>query len=282
MSGTVEATQKAAAPETGGWQLEGRGPEAYEAYLVPKFFRPWADRLLAVAEVAEGERVLDVGCGTGIVARGAAPLVGDQGRVVGVDLNPAMLETARKEASHLSPAIEWRHEDATELSFPDDSFDLVLSQQALQFVSDPPGLLAQARRVLRPGGRVGLNVLRPIRHNPSYGLLAEVLERHVGDDAGTMMRSPFPEWSGARLREFVLEAGFDEVSLHLDIRAVRYPSAEEFLRQEAASSPLAGPIAELEGSVRTRMIRHLEEVLQEYTDRDGVVFPMETHLVVAS
>jgi len=277
MRGNVAASQ-----EKRAWQLEGRGPEAYEAYLVPKFFRPWAERLLTVAGAAEGERVLDVGCGTGIVARSAVPVVGDQGHVVGVDVNQAMLETARREAAHLSPAVEWRHEDARELSLPDDSFDLVLSQQVLQFVADPSGVLAQIRRVLRPGGRVGLNVLRPIRYNPSYGLLAEVLERHVGEEAGAMMRSPFPEWSGTWLRELLLEAGFDQASLLLDIRVVRYPSAEEYLRQEVASSPLADPIAGLEEDVRTRMIRHLEEVLQVYTDRDGVVFPMETYFVVAS
>ncbi|TVP54332.1 MAG: methyltransferase domain-containing protein [Gemmatimonadales bacterium] len=268
--------------ETEGWQLEGRGSEAYEAYLVPRFFRPWAERLLTVSGVVEGDRVLDVGCGTGIVARSAVPLVGDEGHVVGVDLNQAMLETARMAAARLSPSVEWRQEDAMELSFPDDSFDRVLAQQVLQFVEDPVGVLAELRRVLRPGGRLGLNVLRPIRYNPSYALLAEVLERHVGEEAGVMMRSPFPEWSGTRLREFVLEAGFGEVSLYLDIRAVRYPSSEEYLRQEAASSPLAEPIAGLEENVRRRMIHHLEEALQDYTDHDGVVFPMETHLSVAN
>ena len=276
MSGNAAASR-----ETRGWQLEGRGPEAYETYLVPKFFRPWAERLVKVAGAAEGERVLDVGCGTGIVARSIVPFTGEQGHVVGVDLNEAMLETARREASHLSPEIEWRHEDARELSFRDDRFDLVLSQQVLQFVEDPPQLLAEIRRVLRPGGRTGLNVLRPIRHNPTYGILAEVLERHVGEEAGSMMRSPFPEWNGARLRELVREAGFDQIVIHLDIRAVRYPSAEEYLRQEAASSPLAEPIAGLEDHVRARMIRQLEEELEDYTDENGVVFPMETHMVVA-
>jgi len=276
MSDNVEASR-----EPGGWQLEGRGPEAYEAYLVPKFFRPWAKRLLSIVGAHEGERVLDVGCGTGIVARTAAPHVGNQGRVVGVDLNRAMLETARKEASHLSPAVEWRQEDATELSFEDDSFDVALSQQVLQFVPDPVELLAQIRRVLRPGGRVGLNVLRPIRHNPSYELLAKVLERHAGEEAGAMIRSPFPQWNGARLRDLVVEAGFDRVSLLLDIRAVRYPSVEGYLYQEAASSPLADSIAGMEETIRTKMVGHLKEALEDYTDQDGVVFPMETHLVVA-
>ena len=277
MSANVEAPQ-----ETEGWQLEGRGPEAYEAYLVPKFFRPWAERLVSVAGTAEGERMLDVGCGTGIVARSAAPHVGDQGRVVGVDLNRAMLETARREGAHLTPEVEWRQEDATELSFEDDTFDLALSQQVLQFVSDPTKLLAELRRVVRPGGRVGLNVLRPIQHNPSYEILAEVLERHVGEESGAMIRSPFPEWSGATLRELMGEAGFDRISLLLDIRPVRYPSAEEYLRQEAASSPLAASIAGTNETVRTKMVDRLEEALEAYTDRDGVVFPMETHLVMAS
>lgn len=116
-----------------GWQLEGESAVAYEEYLVPALSE-WAERLVDFAEVTEGEQVLDVGCGTGIVARTAAPIVGDSGSVTGVDINEDMLDVARCVSENVQPPINWRCQDATSLEFPDESFDVVLSQQALQFV----------------------------------------------------------------------------------------------------------------------------------------------------
>src|SRR5947207_14200421 len=110
--------------------------EAYERVLVPAFFTAWAADLVARAELRPGERVLDVGCGTGIVSRTAAPKVGEHGRVVGLDASDEMLATARTRPSPGGAPIEWQRGDATALPFPDASFDAVLCQQALQFVPD--------------------------------------------------------------------------------------------------------------------------------------------------
>ena len=177
-----------------GWQLPRSGPDAYEEYLVPPMFAPWAERLVARVDPAAGDRVLDVGCGTGIVARRVARRVGEEGTVVGFDLNDGMLDVARATASENQLSIEWRRGDATELPFDYDSFDVIVSQQALQFVSDPRVALREIRRALAPGGRIAVSVWRPVRFNPGYAELAEVLERYVGDDAGDVMRSPFPSW----------------------------------------------------------------------------------------
>ena len=80
--------------QTAGWQLEQSGPEAYERYLVPPMFAPWAERLVDRSQLRADDRVLDVGCGTGIVARRAAARVGDGGAVVGLDVNGRMLDVA--------------------------------------------------------------------------------------------------------------------------------------------------------------------------------------------
>ena len=99
-----------------GWQLAEDSAEAYERYLVPAIFTEMAERLLEVAAVAKGERVLDVGCGTGIVARRAAERVGAGGAVSGLDLNEGMLRVARRVSQ--GSRIEWRHGDAMALPFP--------------------------------------------------------------------------------------------------------------------------------------------------------------------
>src|SRR3712207_7644969 len=91
-----------------GWQLEESSSEAYERYLVPLLFAPGAEYLVQLAAPGPGERVLDVACGTGIVARRVAARVGSGGKVVGLDINEGMLEVARKVSSDVRPAIEWQ------------------------------------------------------------------------------------------------------------------------------------------------------------------------------
>lgn len=263
------------------WQLETSSAEAYERYLVPLFFAPGAEHLIELTRLQPGERVMDVATGTGIVARRAAARVGADGAVVGLDLNAGMLDVARKEASGIRPAIEWRQGNAADLPFADESFDVVFCQQALQFFPDRPAALREMHRVLAPRGRLGLNVLRSLAHNPAYLLLADALARHVGEEAAAMMRSPFSSLSTAELRDLVSDAGFREVRILIGIGPVRFPSAEEFVRREAASSPLAGPLGSLDEATRQALLREVAERLREYTDDEGIVFPAETHLAVA-
>lgn len=265
-----------------GWQLTESGPEAYERYLVPALFAPWAERLVEHANLRDGDGVLDVGCGTGVVARRAASRVGETGAVVGLDVNDGMLEAARATAAEITtPTIEWKRGDATDLPLPDGAFDAVLCQQALQFFEEPSVALREMHRVLTPDGRLAISVLRPLAFNSGYDALSEALERHVGDDAGTMMRSPFPEWTGDELRALAAGAGFRDPVVTIEISSVRYPSVEEFVRREAASSPLAGPLGSLDRDVRETVIEEVEDALDEYTDDHGIVIPLEYYVLVA-
>ncbi|WP_137285501.1 class I SAM-dependent methyltransferase [Halorussus salinisoli] len=264
-----------------GWQLEKSGPEAYEQYLVPEMFAPWADKLLAAGKLQEGDRVLDVACGTGIVARRASSKVGERGSVVGIDLNKTMLTVARATSSQLQHPIEWRQGDATDLPFSEESFDVVFCQQALQFIQKPGSALREMRRVLASGGRMAISVWRPLQFNPAYEVMADALETHVDEEAATMMRSPFPEWDISHLRTLIRDADFRDVSLTIEIGTMRYPSVEEFLRREAASSPLAEPLEALNPDIRDALIEDLEEALDAYTDDHGIVFPMEAFVAVA-
>lgn len=264
-----------------GWQLEQAAPEAYEQYLVPAIFTSWADRLVETADVREGDSVLDVACGTGVVARRAAQRVGETGTVVGIDVNEGMLAVAEAEAEKRSLSIDWRRGDATELPLSEERFDVVCCQQALQFL-DPAAAMAGMKRVLAPDGRAALSVWRPLEYHPGYVVLAEALESHVGDEAGAMMRSPFPAWDGDDLEALARDAGFDDVSVTIEIGAVRYPSPEEFVRREAASSPLAEPLAAVERDVREALVQEVADGLEGYTDDDGVTSPMETFVLTAN
>ncbi len=267
--------------QSAGWQLDRHGPAAYEEYLVPAIFESWAERLVDRVAIQSDDRVLDVACGTGIVSRCAATRLDTDGVVVGLDVNEGMLEVASSAVTGVQPRIEWRRGDATELPFPDEHFDVVCCQQALQFFEDPAVALDEMCRVLEPGGRLGVSVWRPLSFNPAYVVLADALERYVGDEAATMMRSPFPPWNDDDLRSFASTANFSEVSIAIEIGSVRYPSVSAFVRQEAASSPLADSLSDLAQEDQEAIVQDVREALEAYVDDEGIVFPMESYVLTA-
>lgn len=255
--------------------------EAYERYLVPLLFAPGAQFLIELAALGSEDRVLDVACGTGIVARTAASNGRNSSKVAGLDVSESMLKVARKASSELGPAIEWKQADAEDIPFPESAFDVVFCQQGLQFFADRSAVLREMRRVLAPNGRLALSVLRSIEHNPGWALFASVLERHVGSDASAIMRSPFPSLSAEGLRDLIASAGFRDVRIFIGIAPVRYPSAEEFFQWETTSWLLARPLEFLSDNVHQALIHDLKEALWDYTDDQGIVFPAETYLAIA-
>jgi ubiquinone/menaquinone biosynthesis C-methylase UbiE len=137
-----------------GFQIPLEVAEFYESAFVPALFAQWAPLLCDAAGIAPGHRLLDVACGTGIAARTAADVVAPGGRVVGLDLNEAMLTVARR----IRPNLEWYEGSIEDLPFPDGSFDTVLWQMALMFFPDRLKALQEMRRVVRPAGTVAIVV----------------------------------------------------------------------------------------------------------------------------
>src|SRR5262245_15766991 len=172
------------------WHLSGNAADFYEKY-VRLFMEPWVHCLVDVAALQPAEHILDVACGTGFVARLAAERVGAKGRVVGVDLNPSMIEAARAASGHETAVpIEWRTGDAGSLPFENGTFDAVLCQQGVQFFPDRGRALREMRRVLRLGGRLAFTVWSAISDTPYHTALADVLTRHLSAEAGSMARAP--------------------------------------------------------------------------------------------
>jgi ubiquinone/menaquinone biosynthesis C-methylase UbiE len=154
--------------------------EMFDQYFGPALFAPWARVLLEYAAPQPGERVLDLACGTGTVARHVAPMVGASGKVVALDISPDMLAVARSHPAPEGAPIEWRAEDATSLDLPGDAFDLVLCQQGLQFFPERAAAVREMRRVLADKGRVVLSVWQALDRHPLYEALCEAEARHLG------------------------------------------------------------------------------------------------------
>jgi len=257
------------------WQLAGNAAELYERYLVPAVTAHWAQDLVERVHVHEGDRVCDAACGTGVVARASALLAGASGRVVGIDLNDAMLAVARASGA----SVEWLRADLLDLPFGPDVFDVALCQFGLQFVPDRPLALAELRRVLCPGGRLGCSVFGPIEHNPATHALSDALDRRLGIGASLTKRNEHSLADVESLRSLVANAGFVEVRVETVTKSIRFPSVADYVRIQLAATPLASLGA---ADSETLLVQDVTDRLAPYTTDAGLTFPQEAHIVLAS
>lgn len=255
-----------------------RAAENYEQYFVPAIGAPVAVELVGAAMLSPGERVLDVACGTGIVARLAAARVGKEGRVSGLDPNPGMLTVAR-EAAPPELDIEWHQGPAEEIPLPDESFDVVLCGMGLQFFSDREGGLREIRRVLLPGGRLVANVPGPAP--PPLKLMEEGLSRHVGPESGAFVSMVFDLHDPGEIRGLAEDAGFSEVEVHSGRTSLDLPPPDEFLWQYVQSTPLAASLAEVDEDDRKALEREFVEGCAPFMSRGRIAGEVRMTTLVA-
>jgi ubiquinone/menaquinone biosynthesis C-methylase UbiE len=266
------------------WQVAGNAAEVYEQELVPAIFGPWAPIVIDLAQPLKGDRVLDVACGTGIVARMAAQRVGPTGTVVGVDLNPGMLKVARTVCSTDSRSgapIQWEEASADKLPFSNESFDVAYCQLGLQFFPDRIAALSEMHRVLVTGGRIALMVWCDILQSPGISALAEALERRVGQAAANIVRAPFCLANADELTALVRDAGFQDMAIRQQVGTIRFPSVEKLVTSYVSGSPLAGPMSQTDDAAREALIADVRNALQGYSDSGELAFPIAAHLIRA-
>lgn len=254
-----------------------RASAPYERVMVPAVFGPWAKDLLDTVALAAGTRVLDVACGTGIVARLAASQVGPTGRVVGLDTNEAMLAVARAQPQPTGAHVEWRQGDATKLPFPDAEFGAVLCQQGLQYVPDRAAALREMKRVLTSGGRLGLSVFS---QSVSYQIFERTAAQFVGEKAATIMREAFALADLGELSALLRTAELSMVQIHTKTLLARFSSARDFIDYQLGGR-LANAVSPLSDETRTALVAALCKAFEPFVDSDGLAFPMEAHVVLA-
>lgn len=254
-------------------QVSASAAEIYESFFVPALFAQWTDAVLEAAAVAPGKRVLDVGCGSGVLTRAAARRVGASGAVSGVDPNDGMLAVAR----HSVSSVEWRRAVAEDLPFADSSFDCVVSQFAYMFFSDPAGAIHEMGRVTRPGGHVALAVWAPIEHSPGYAALAALVERLFGTDAADAIRAPFADGDATRLGKALAAVSPDPVVARLD-GVAQFESLESWLHTEIRGWTLADVI---DDDGFASLLHHARSELQRFVEDRKVAFPISAHVASA-
>ncbi len=251
--------------------------EVYEEVFVPALFGQWAELVADVALVAPGQRVLDVACGTGILARTIYERLGGKAAgVVGLDLNEGMLAAAARR----NPNIEWRQGTAEALPFADGRFDRVVSQFGLMFFQRPEVAIGEFWRVLAPGGRMVMAVWDSVDSAPGYVAFIDLLARTLGDDAADALRVPFALGDVGRLEGLFHRAGVDSARIRTSAGTVRFPTIQAWV-----TADVKGWISMFQ-TVSEEAYRNVlaegERELTSFLDPKGdVAFPISAHLVLA-
>jgi SAM-dependent methyltransferase len=258
------------------YQLSVEAAEVYEAKFVPALFAEWAPHLVEVAGVAPGQAVLDVACGTGVVARTAADRMGGRGRVVGLDLNAGMLAVAGR----LRPDIEWRQGDAAELPFAPRSFDVVLCQAALMFFPDPAAALAEMARVATDQGIVAVQVWDELGEQAGFTPMYEAFAERLGPEATALESTYWALGDLDLLGSLFEQAGLRVTATRTRVGRVRYDSAEEAVTTEIEATPLIEKISQ---ETYRQLLEDAGELLRPFVvDGGRVELPLKGHLVTAA
>jgi SAM-dependent methyltransferase len=256
-------------------QAEIDAAGAYEALMVPALFGPWSWRVADAAQIAPGHRVLDVACGTGVLAREAAARAGVTGAVTGLDPNRAMLEVARR----LDPDVEWRHGIAESLPFADRTFDRVVSQFGLMFFEDRLEALREALRILHPEGRLAVAVWDSLENIPAYAAEVALLERLAGQPAADALRAPFVLGHVQDLVALFADAGVGSIDVATAQATARFPSVRVMVEADLRGwLPVMGVV--LSEEQIARILEEAEHVLAPYVIADRTVaFEASAHIV---
>lgn len=252
----------------------GRG---YEALFVPALFDVWTKHLIEGAGVQEGSHVLDVACGTGVLARSALAKVGASGQVVGADPAPGMLVAARE----IEPAIDWVLCGAEALDVGDETFDCVISQFGMMFFEDRKKSAQEMFRALKPGGSLAVAVWRSVEHNPAYADIISVLEELVGKRAADALRLPFSLGDPDEVTAALESGGFENINVEARTEKATFPSSRQMVEAELRGWLPLFDIFLDENKINEVLVES-DKTLGKYAGSAGeAVFPTSAHVFTA-
>lgn len=260
------------------WRATSDAASIYQDHIVPALMEEWAPRVANAAAIRSGQRVLDVACGTGVLTRAIAVRVGPEGAVTGLDLSPRMLEVA----ASLNPNLDWRQGNAESLPFRDDSFDAVVSQFGLMFVTDPILALREMMRVLAPGGRLAVAVWASLTDTPAYAAEVALVERLAGPAAAAPLRAPFVLGDPERLANHFHAAGISKATVVFEPGLGKFPSIRTMVELDLrVLLPLMDVV--LEEKLIAEILSQAERAMGPFITEDGgnVVFASPALLATA-
>ena len=256
-------------------QRQIEAARAYEALFVPALLGQFAPKVADAARVGEGERVLDVACGTGVLAREVLSRVGPSGRVAGVDANAGMIAVAKE----IAPEVQLHQGKAESLPFPDESFDAVVSQFGLMFFTDRAQAIQEMLRVLNASGRLAVAVWDVFENVPAYAAEVELLQRTAGQQAADALRAPFVLGDRDELSRMFSEAGARSVEVTTHSGTALFPSIRTLVEADLRGwLPVMG--VNLPEEQISQILHEAETALSSHATSDGQVrFDVSAHIV---
>jgi ubiquinone/menaquinone biosynthesis C-methylase UbiE len=260
----------------GGWEKWDRFFDQQMAFL--------NHRLVADARLRQGQRVLDLGSGTGYPALLAAQVVGSSGSVIGIDLADQMLDAARRKATSLGLTnVTFRTGDVTTLPFEAATFDAVTSRFCLMFLPEIPKAVVDIARVLNPGAWLSAAVWSAPDKNPYLRIPMDVIKQFIE------LPSPDPTAPGifrlaraGELAGLLQQAGFTTVAEEEYVADVRFPSGDEYY---ASLMDIAAPIqnlfAKLSDPQKTEAKTRIVHAADQYRHGGAVALPIAVRMVAA-
>lgn len=260
-----------------GFYLSKEAAEGYEQQKVPSLFGPIARATLDVVSLPEGAQIIDVACGTGIISKVAAERLTGQGRIVGTDLNPAMIEVACRTMPATRHRIEWFTCDATELPFENGEFDTAFCQQGLQFFPDKPKALSEIRRVLVTNGRLFLTCWKSV--SPLFQAASDSLRYRIGNEIAEQALRPYAFRDCGVISSLLKNAGFEvnEVSTLVVDRHLT-PPARRAVRAELLAQPYEQALRASGDATIDAVVEDIIVSLKNYSNGQTITVPSEAHL----
>lgn len=258
----------------------GTIPVAYERYLVPLFFEPYAADLADRAARLAPSGVLETACGTGVLTRQLRAALPAGSSIIATDLSDAMLERARQRIEGAA-GITWQQADACALPFPDASVDLVVCQFGLMFFPDRLKGLTEARRVLRPGGHCLMNVWHGLEDNPLGRLAHENIVEVFPENPPSFYQVPFSMGDQGEIRELFAAAGFAATSLESVTKEGRSPSALDAATGLVTGTPALSALLERGVTDTGPIIARLADRLGRLGGRAPFRVPMKATVITA-
>lgn len=250
-------------------------PSLYDRYMGPLLFDPYAKYVAERVALLQPERILETAAGTGIVTRAVAEAV-PTACIVATDINPAVVDFAVQHSG--SERVTFQQADAQDLPFEDASFDLVLCLFGVMFFPDKARANAEARRVLRPGGRYILVTFNRLDRNPVPRAAGQAVASLFPEDPRYMERGPFSYTDAALVEEDLRTAGFETIELET-VELSSPVAARDAARGIVLGSPFRAEIDGLDGSALERATAAVEEALRPW---DGKSAPMSAHIATAA
>jgi SAM-dependent methyltransferase len=261
------------------WQLSATAALEYERWLVPVLFRPWALDLVARAAPAAGSRVLDLACGTGVVARAVAEALPPPAEVIGVDRSMPMLDVAESVSGSSQAAHSWWCCSADALPFPETAVDTIFCQQGFQFFTDPGKVAEECARVLKRGGKLAASVWAGADRNPIGSSIIGGLRAHAPEAIAAAMEAPFGLADVSQLAEMLTDAGFQVESVDDRCLRLHAPDTGAFFRGMLNAAPFAADLHTVDVDA---VVRDVRAALSGYAAGEGFEAPSVAWTIVAT